>query len=193
MIVNNLVETFIVSNTSIKINTLYKLLLLVSIFGIVIGTSSAQVAVIPEDHCQLSLPVLGEDVTPLVYEAYEVYQTNPDRHAEIRKTILVKLGQQVDYYGLHAVGGSWVFISEWTNGYYLQIGDDWTVGEDGQLHSPRCVMIAPLLPDEIFNHATNLIDISELVQIHTVLADQFSIPMGLMIDYDNIARPTMFN
>lgn len=117
----------------------------VVVIGSIVMISEAKV----EHDCSLEgIELVGIDVTPIVYEAYSVFKDGDFvRWKEIRSTLMNLTGGAGRYIGVYDVGGSWVLISRVPNGYYIQIGDDWGIGNDNQLHSPRCIMIVEDLPE----------------------------------------------
>lgn len=118
--------------------------LLVIALGVCVMVSEGKV----EHDCSLDIALVGADVTLIVHEAYQVYKDGDMVRWEEIKQFLIDLrgGYGGQYVGTYDIGGSWVLVSRIPNGYYVQIGDDWTVGDDGQLHSPRCDLIVPSLP-----------------------------------------------
>lgn len=129
------------------------LALLIAVFFIVVGglveaeedsqLDGTDMSVPYGDDC----PYEGIDLTDLLYEAYDVYDVDMARWGEIAREMWRVIGAPVRYVGTYADDGYWVIVSEGRNGYYLQTGDDWTRGIDGQLHGVLCAVLVDEIPD----------------------------------------------
>lgn len=110
-----------------------------------------------DDSCHFPLPLTGIDITRDYYEAARNgqrvgitqrvygYTSVTSYHTEYPsfQAMQVRLdGQELEFIGLFDVYDYWTLIWRTEFGYRLIAGDDWTVGDDFQLHSPSCYFYA---------------------------------------------------
>lgn len=96
----------------------------------------AQVDNVPA--CQ-GLPafIQGEDMTAPMLESYT---STGQRRAELIEILHVEFSRSA-HNGFYNWYGTWVIVNKLSDGRYrLWAGTDWTIGDDGQLHNPTCLM-----------------------------------------------------
>ena len=81
--------------------------------------------------------ITGEDMTAPMLESYV---SAGQRDIELTEILYVEFDYS-PYNGFYDWNGTWVVLNKLEDGRYrIWAGQDWTIGIDGQLHNPTCMM-----------------------------------------------------
>lgn len=129
---------------------------LLLIFGIHWTIVDAQTIGESANGCsQLGMPMSGTvDLTDVLLESY-IVDRDSQRWQEL--DAIFNSGGFSLYYdrqgsesGFYNINGNWAVIDRVVVGYRVWSGKNWTIGTDGQLHSPTCYLIIPKTYEQYF-------------------------------------------